>query len=62
MDVQLDLSIRTAGILEGWSLTEYHSEYKNNLQTLSTALEPRVTDGHQWYKSNEHLFYEDSCV
>ena len=28
MNVQLDLSMRTAGILEGWSLTDYQSEYK----------------------------------
>ena len=28
MDVLLDLSTRTAGILEGWSLTDYQSEYK----------------------------------
>ena len=28
MDVQLDLSMQTAGILEGWSLTDYQSEYK----------------------------------
>ena len=47
MDVQLDLSMRTAGILEGWSLTDYQSEYKGILQTLSTGLEPRVIDGHQ---------------
>ena len=26
MDIQLDLSMRTAGILEGWSLTDYQSE------------------------------------
>ena len=38
MDVQLDLSMRTAGILEGWSLTDYQSEYKEILQTLSTGL------------------------
>ena len=25
MDVQLDLSMRTAGILQGWSLTDYQS-------------------------------------
>ena len=37
MDVQLDLSMRTAGILEGWSLTDYQSEYKEILQTLSTG-------------------------
>ena len=39
MDVQLDLSMRTAGILEGWSLTDYQSEYKEILQTLSTGLD-----------------------
>ena len=27
VDVQLDLSMCTAGILEGWSLTDYQSEY-----------------------------------
>ena len=32
MDVQLDLSMRTAEILEGWSLTDYQSEYKEILQ------------------------------
>ena len=31
MDVQLALSMRTAGILEGWSLTDYQSEYKEIL-------------------------------
>ena len=36
MHVQLDLSMRTAGILEGWSITDYQSEYKEILQTLST--------------------------
>ena len=58
-DVQLDLSMRTAGILEGPSLTYYQSEYKEILQTLSTGFEPRVIDGHQWYKNNQYLFYED---
>ena len=62
MDVQLDLSMRTAGNLEGWSLTDYQSEYKEILQTLSTGLEPRVIDGHQWYKNNQYLFYEDRIV
>ena len=46
MDVQLDLSMRTAGILEGWSLTDYQLVYKEIPQTLSTDLEPRVIDGH----------------
>ena len=62
MDVQLDLFMCTAGILEGWSLTDYQSEYKEILQTLSTGLEPRVIDGHQWYKNNQYLFYEDRIV
>ena len=31
MGVQLDLSLRTAGILEDWSLTDYQSEYKEIL-------------------------------
>ena len=39
MDVQFDLSMRTAGILKGWTLTDYQSEYKDILQTLSTGLE-----------------------
>ena len=58
MDVQLDLSTRIAGILEGWSLTDYQSECKDIPQTLSTGLEPRVIDGHQWYNNNQYLFYE----
>ena len=62
MDVQLDLSMRTSGILEGWSLTDYQPEYKEILQTLSAGLEPRVIDGHQWYKNNQYLFYEDRIV
>ena len=41
MDVQLDLSMRTAGILEGWSLTDYQPEYK---ETLITGLEPPFID------------------
>ena len=62
MDVQLDVSMPTAGIWEGWSLTDYQSEYEEILQTLSTGLEPRVIDGHQWYKNNQYLFYEDRIV
>ena len=62
IDVQLDLSMRTAGFLEGWCLTDYQSQYKEILHTLSTGLEPRVIDGHQWYKNNEYLFYEDCIV
>ena len=62
MDVQLDLSMRTAGILEGRSLTDYQSVYEEILQTLSTGLEHRVIDGHQWYENNQYLFYEDRIV
>ena len=62
MDVQLDLSMRTAEILEGWSLTDYQSERKEILQTVSTGLEPRVIDGHQWYENNQYLFYQDRIV
>ena len=62
MDVQLDLSMRTAGILEGWSLTDYQSEDKDILQTLSTGLDPRVIDGQQWYKNHQYLFYKERTV
>ena len=62
MDIKLDLSMRTAGTLEGWSLTDYQAEYKKLLRTLSTGLEPRVIDGHQWYEKNQYLFYEDRIV
>ena len=35
VSVHLDLSMRTAGILKGWSLTDYQSEYKQILQMWS---------------------------
>ena len=57
-----NLSMRTAGMLEGWSLTDYQSEYEEILQTLSTGLVPPVIDGHQWYKNNQYLFYEKHIV
>ena len=31
MDVKLDLSMRTAGVLEGWCLADYQSVYKDTL-------------------------------
>ena len=62
MDVQLDLSMCTAGILEGGSLTDYQSEYEDILQTLSTGLEPHVIDGHQWYQNNQYPLFEDRRV
>ena len=61
-DVKLDLSMSTAAILQGWSLTYYQSEYKEILQIFSTGLEPRDVDGHQWYKNIQYLFYEDRIV
>ena len=48
--------------LEGWSLNDSQSEYKEIPKTLSTGLEPRVIVGHQWYKNNQYLFYEDRIV
>ena len=54
--------MHTVGIFEGSSLTDYQSEYKDIVQTHSTGLEPRVIDGHQWYKSRLFFFYKDRIV
>ena len=62
MDVQLDLSMRTAGVLEGWSLRDYHAEYKCVLNSLIDGLEPRLIDSDRWYKGNQYLYYEDRIV
>ena len=62
MDVQLDLSMRTTGELEGWSLRNYHVEYKCVLNSLSDGLEARLIDGDRWYKDNRYLYYEDRIV
>ena len=62
MDVQLDLSMRHAGVLEGWSLRDYHAEYKCVLNCLSDGLEARLVDGDRWYKENQYLYYEDRIV
>ena len=62
MDVQLDLSIRIARVLKGWSLRDYHAEYKCVLSPLSHGLEARLIDGDRWYKDNQHLYYEDRIV
>ena len=48
MDVQPDLSMRTAGVLEGWSLRDYHAEYKCVLSSLSDGLEAHLIDGDRW--------------
>ena len=62
MEVQLDLSMRTAGVLQGWSLRDYHAEYKCLLNSLSDGLEARLIDGDRWYKDNQYLYYEDRIV
>ena len=45
MDVQLDLSMHTAGVLEGWGLGHYQAEYQCVLNSLSDGLEARLIDG-----------------
>ena len=62
MDVQLDLSMRTAGLLESWSLRRYRTECKCVLTSLSDGLEARLIDGDRWYKDNQYLYYEDRIV
>ena len=62
MDVQLDLSMRTAGVLEGWRLRDYHAEYKCVLNSLSDGLEASLIDGDCWYKDNQYLYYKDRIV
>ena len=61
-DVQLDLFMRTAGVLEGWGLSDYREEYQWVLQTLSDGPEARLVDGDRWYKDNHYFYYEDSIV
>ena len=56
MDVQLNLSMRTAGVLEGWSLKDYQSEYQCVPNSLSDGLEARLIDGKRWYNDNQCLY------
>ena len=46
----------------GWSLRDYHAEYKCVLNSLSDGLEARLIDGDRWYKDNQYLHYEDRIV
>ena len=62
MDIQLDLSMRSAGVLEGWSLRDYHAEYECVLNSLSDGLEARPIDGDRWYKDNKYLYYKDGIL
>ena len=43
-----EVSMRTAGVLEGWSLRDYHAECKCVLNSLSDGLEARLIDGDCW--------------
>ena len=61
MDVQLDLSMRTAGILEGWSLTDNQSEYKEILQTLRLVSNPVSLTGTSGIKKSVPLLQGPSC-
>ena len=62
MDVGLALSMRTAGVREGWSRSDYQSEYQSILDSLSDCLEAPLIDGDRWYKDNQFLYYEDRIV
>ena len=62
MEVQLDLSMRTGGVLEGRSLNDYREEYQCVFQTLSDGLEARLIDGDRWYRDNQYLYLEDWIV
>ena len=57
VNVELDLSMGTAGLLECWSLRDYHAEYKCVISYLSDGLEARLIDGDRWYKYNQYLYY-----
>ena len=61
-DVQLDLSMHTAGVPEGWSLRDYRDEYKCVLNSLSDGLEAHMIGRDRWYKDNQYLYYEDRIV
>ena len=50
MDVQLDLSMPTAGVQGGWCLRDHHAVYKCVLNSLSDGLEARLIDGNHWYR------------
>ena len=59
MDNQLDLSMRTAGVLEGSGLSDYHAEYKCVLHSLSDGLEAHLIDVERWVNDNQYLYYKD---
>ena len=62
INVQLDLSMRTAGVLNGWSLRDFDVEYICVVNFLSDGLEALLIDGERWYKHNQYLYNEDRIV
>ena len=54
--------MRTAGVLEGWSLRDYQAQYQCVLYSCRDGLEARLIDGDCWYKDNQYLYYEDRIV
>ena len=62
IDVQLDLSMRTAGVLQDWSLKDYQLEYQCVLDSLSDGREAHLIDGDRGYKDNQYLYSEDRIV
>ena len=54
--------MRTASVLDGWSLRDYQQEYQCALQTLSDGLEARLIDSDRWYKDSQYLYSEDRTV
>ena len=40
--------MRTAGVLKGWSLKDYQSQYQCVLNSLSDGLEVRLIYGDRW--------------
>ena len=62
MDLQLDLCMRTADVLEGCSQRDHQHGYGFVLQTLSYGLEERLIDGDRWYKDTQYLYFQDCIV
>ena len=62
MAVQLDLSMRTAGAMQCYSLKDYQSEYQCVFDSLSDGLEARLIDGDGGYKDNQYVYYENRII
>ena len=62
MDDQLDVSMRTAGDLEGWTVNCYREEYQCVLRTLSDGFQARPIGINRWFKSNQCVCLQDRTV